>query len=144
VNGPGNPRTIESAQYVRCPSLASFLERERGDMIVPVFTPPSRIDATNVAAFARTVSEHVARHGCMVIDCSEVEWITGVGMHVLEKASSDAPITLVNPNPTVHLMAATFGGDVQCRRERATSPASVSEVPTRRLVSVHTDGRVAS
>jgi hypothetical protein len=113
-------------------------------MIVPVLTPPSKIDATNVAQFSQTVSEYVARYGCMVIDCSEVEWITGVGMHVLEKASSDAPITLVNPNASVHLMAATFGGEVQCRYERATSPTFEAEVPTRRLVSVHADGRVAS
>ena len=81
-------------------------------MLVPVFTPSSRIDATNVASFAKTVSEFIARHGSMVIDCSEVDWITGVGMHVLEIASQDAPITIVNPNPAVHLMAATFGGDV--------------------------------
>jgi anti-anti-sigma regulatory factor len=111
-------------------------------MIVPVFTTPSRIDATNVAEFARTVREHITRHGCMVIDCSEVEWIAASGMHVLEIASHEAPVTLVNPNPTVHLMAATFSGEVQCRYEPST--ASVPEVPTRRLVSVHTDGRVAS
>jgi anti-anti-sigma regulatory factor len=107
-------------------------------MIVPVCTPPSRIDATNVAEFAWTVSEHVARHGCMVIDCSEVEWITGVGMRVLETAANDASITLVNPNPAVHLMAATFGGDVKCRYDR------MPDVSYRRLVAVHTGGRVAS
>ena len=64
-------------------------------MIVPLFKPPQRINPTNVAEFAKAVGEHVARYGCMVIDCSEVEWITGVGMDVLEKAASDAPITLV-------------------------------------------------
>jgi len=113
-------------------------------MIVPVFTPLSRIDATNVAEFAKTVRAFITRHGCVVIDCSEVEWIAASGMHVLEMASHDGPVRLVNPNPTVHLMAVTFGGDIQCRYERATSPASVSDVPIRRLVSVHTDGRVAS
>ena len=107
-------------------------------MIVPVFTPPPRIDVTNVAEFARTVSEHIARYRCMVIDCSGVEWITAVGMHVIETASSDAPITLVNPNPSVHLMATTFGGDVQFRNDR------VRDVPHRRLTSVHTGGKVAS
>jgi anti-anti-sigma regulatory factor len=111
-------------------------------MIVPVFTPPPRIDAAYVAEFARTVSEHVARYRSMVIDCSEVEWITGVGMHVLEMASSDAPITLVNPNPAVHLMAATFGGDVQCpirpdvdSGSRARSATSAFDVGTRRRES---------
>jgi anti-anti-sigma regulatory factor len=113
-------------------------------MIVSVFTPPSRIDATNVAAFAKAVREHVTRHDCMVIDCSDVEWIAASGMHVLQMASYDTTITLVNPNPTVHLMSATFAGRVQCRYERTTSTAAVSEGPTRRLVSVPTAGRVAS
>jgi len=113
-------------------------------MIVPVFTPPSRIDTTNVAEFAKTIREHITRHGCMVIDCSEVVWIAASGMHALEIAAHDGPITLVNPNPTVHLMAATFGGEIQCRDERATSTSGEPEVPTRRLVSVHTDGRAAS
>ena len=70
-------------------------------MIVPLFTPPPRIDATNVAEFARMVSEYVDRYRCMVIDCSEVEWITGVGMHVLEMASSDG---VVNNNPALGLV----------------------------------------
>ena len=113
-------------------------------MIVPMFTPSSRIDAANVASFAKTVREFVARHGCMVIDCSEVEWITAVAMHVLENASSDAPITLVNPNPAVHLMAATFGGDVRCQYEPITGPALEPAVPRRRLMSLPTGGRVAA
>ena len=45
-------------------------------MIVPVFTPPLRIDATNVGEFATTVDEFVARYRAMVLDCSDVEWIT--------------------------------------------------------------------
>jgi anti-anti-sigma regulatory factor len=113
-------------------------------MIVPVFTPPSRIDATNVAAFAKTVSEHVARHRCMVIDCSEVDWIATSGMRVLEMASQDLEITLVNPNPAVHLIAAVFAGDVQCRYDQASSSASKVAVPRRSLMSVHTGGKVAS
>jgi len=113
-------------------------------VIVPVLTPPTKIDAANVAAFAQTVREGIGRYGCLVIDCSEVQWIAACGMNVLEMAARDGSITLVNPNPTIHLMAATFGGDVLCRDDRATSSASVSEVPTRRLVSVHADGRVAS
>ena len=112
-------------------------------MIGPVFIPPQRIDATNVAAFAKTVSEHVARYGSMLIDCSELEWIVGVGIHVLETAANDAPITLVNPNPAVHLMAATFGGNVQCRYDIASPLASEPDAQ-RRLRSVHVDGRVAS
>ena len=112
-------------------------------MIVPVFIPPRIIDATNVAEFARTVSEHVTRHGCMVIDCSEVEWITGVGMHVLEMAASDAPITLVNPNPTVHLMVATFATEVRVRHEPVSPPAAEAGLQSGALVSVHPRNKVA-
>jgi len=84
-------------------------------MIVPVFRPPSRIDAKNLAEFASDVSEQVARHQGMVIDCSAVVWIAISGLRVLEAVSSTVPITLVNPNPAVHLMAVAFGGRIQCR-----------------------------
>ncbi len=87
-------------------------------MIVPVFTPPLRIDATNVGDFAATVDEFVDRYRAMVLDCSQLEWITGPAMRVLETASSAAPITLVNPSPAVHLMAATFADQVLCRFDR--------------------------
>jgi anti-anti-sigma regulatory factor len=90
-------------------------------MIVPVFTPPLRIDATNVGAFAASVDEFVARYRAMVLDCSDVEWITVAAVRVLETASRGAPITLVNPSPAVHLMTATFANDVQCRFERLSS-----------------------
>ena len=100
-------------------------------MIVPVFTPPSRIDGTDVAAFAWTVGEHVEHHRCMVIDCSEVVWIAIASMRLLEMASQDVPITLVNPNPAVHLIAVVFGGDVQCRFDRVASPAVEEAVPGR-------------
>jgi anti-anti-sigma regulatory factor len=113
-------------------------------MIVSVFVPPSRIDMSNLAAFAEAVGERVARDGCMVIDCSGVAWIASAGMRVLEMASHDAHITLVNPSPAVHLMAATFAGDVQCRDDRLMSRSVEPEVPRRGLVSVHIDGKVAS
>jgi hypothetical protein len=80
----------------------------------------------------------------MVIDCSEVLWIAVSGMRVLEMASVDAQITLVNPSPTVHLMAAAFGGDVQCRYGQVSSPAAEPDVPRQRLRSVHTGGKLAS
>jgi anti-anti-sigma regulatory factor len=90
-------------------------------MIVPVFTPPLRIDANNVGEFAATVDEFVARYRAMVLDCSEVEWITVSGVRVLESASRAAPITLVNPSPAVHLMATTFAHEVLCRFDRPSS-----------------------
>ena len=113
-------------------------------MIVAVFEPPPRIDATNVAEFAKTVSDYVARHGCMVIDCSAVVWIASSGMRVLEVASHVAAITLVNPSPAVHLMAASFAGDIRLRYGTVWSPPSMPEAPTRRLSPVHALGKVAS
>ena len=113
-------------------------------MIGPVFVPASSIDATNVAAFARTVGEHVARHRCMVIDCSEIVWIASAAMRVLEVASHDVQITLVNPSPAVHLMAAAFGGDIQCRYDGVSSLAPEPDVPRRRLQSVPAGGKLAS
>ena len=65
-------------------------------------------------------------------------------MHVLEMGSHDAQITLVNPTPAVHLMAAMFGGCVQCPYDPVLSPASEPDLPRRRLLSVHTDGKLAS
>ena len=50
-------------------------------------------------------------------------------MYALETASVDAQITLVNPNPSVHLMAATFAREIQCRYERVS--ASERTVPGR-------------
>ena len=113
-------------------------------MVVAVFTPPSRIDDTNIAAFARTVGEHIARDRRMVIDCSEIVWISSAAMRVLDVASHDVQITLVNPSPVVHLIAAVFGGDVRCRYERVSSPAPAPDVPRQRLLSVHTGGKLAS
>jgi hypothetical protein len=112
-------------------------------MIVAVFTPPSRIDATNIAAFAATVGEHVARDRCIVIDCSEVVWIAIAGVRVLEIASRDVPVTLANPSPGVHLMAAVFGGEVQCRYDRMP-PQAGEHLPHQRLLSVPTGGKLAS
>jgi len=78
------------------------------------------------AEFATTVSDFVARYRGIVIDCSEVEWITGMGMPILEKASSDAPITLVNPNPTSiswpRHSVATFSVVTSGRRHRYLCP----------------------
>jgi len=81
----------------------------------------------------------------MVIDCSEVVWIAIAGMRVLEIASQDVQITLVNPNPAVHLMAVAFGGDdVQCRFDRVRSPAFAGAVSGWGLVALPTDGKLAS
>ena len=112
-------------------------------MIVPVFTPKARIDAGNVASFAQTIGEFVDRYGCMVIDCSEVVWIATVGICALDRASDTAAITLVNPNPTVHLMAATFAPDVRIRQDPVSSPAAEAGPRRRALVSVHPCNKVA-
>ena len=84
-------------------------------MIAPVFTPPVRIDVTNVEDFARDVAEFVNRYESMAIDCSQVSWIMPSAMRLLAAASHDAAIILVHPSPVVHLMAATHGVDVRFR-----------------------------
>jgi anti-anti-sigma regulatory factor len=90
-------------------------------MIVPVFTPPSRIDSADVDDFAGTVDEFVARYRGMVLDCTGVEWIASSALRILAIASCSAPITLVNPSPAVHLMATTFAHDVLCQFDRCES-----------------------
>jgi anti-anti-sigma regulatory factor len=105
-------------------------------MIVPVFRPPSKIDGSNVDEFAATVHEFVERYRCVVLNCSGVDWISGSGMRVLEAASRAAPITLVNPSPSVHLMAATFADDVLCRFERPSTGRMKTRPPRRSVTSV--------
>ena len=131
------------ATRMRWPLLRSLLEMGAGDMIVPVFTPAARIDAGNVAVFSKTVAEFVDRYGCMVIDCSEVNWIATVGMCALDRASESAAITLVNPNPIVHLMVATFATEVRVRHDRVAPPASEPGLRSGRLVSVHPCNKIA-
>ena len=121
-------------------ALVAFDKRERAPVIVPLFTPPARIDATNVQAFAETVAGFLTRHGCMVIDCSRVEWVATSAMRVMEIASRDAQITLVHPSPAVHLMAAIYGVDVRLRGGRSSCQADESASPTPRVMSVHANG----
>ena len=131
------------ATRMRWPLLRRLLETGEADVIVPVFTPPARIDAGNVAGFARTVGEFVDRYGCVVIDCSEVVWIATVGVCALDRAANSATITLVNPNPTVHLMVATFAPEVQIRHEIVTAPAAAPGLRSGRLASVHPCNKAA-
>ncbi len=93
----------------------AFREREDADVIVPVFTAPVTIDASNFGGFAGEVAEFLGRHGSMVIDCSQVSWITTSAMRFLAAASRDGEITLVHPSPAVHLMAVTHGVEVRLR-----------------------------
>lgn len=82
-------------------------------MIVPVFTPPVRIDARNVKEFGEDVAEFLSRYESMVINCSDVSWIASSAMRLLATMSRDAAIALVYPSLAVHLLAATYGIDVQ-------------------------------
>jgi hypothetical protein len=133
----------ESTQTNALALCSPSLGNGAGDVIVPVFKPPGRIDAGNVAGFVKMVDEFVDRYGCMVIDCSEVGWIATIGMCVLDRASNCATITLVNPSPTVHLMAATFATDVRLRYDRVAPHDCETGLPRRRLMSVHPCGKVA-
>jgi len=131
------------ATRMRWPLLRRLLETGEADVIVPVFTPPARIDAGNVAGFARTVGEFVDRYGCVVIDCSEVVWIATVGVCALDRAANSATITLVNPNPTVHLMVATFAPEVRIRHDQVSPSASGVGSRSGSLVSVPPCNKVA-
>ncbi|MGO9872882.1 MAG: STAS domain-containing protein [Acidimicrobiia bacterium] len=106
--------------------------------MVPVFAPTSRIDETNVAAFAKAVDQLVAQRRGVVVDCSEVVWIAAAGMRVLAAASHSVPVTLTNPNPAVHLVAVVFGGDVRCHFDRVTRRAVDHVVHRPRLAAVPT------
>jgi anti-anti-sigma regulatory factor len=122
----------------------SLLEREHAAVIVPVFTAPVTVDASNAAGFAQDVSEFLSRHGAMVIDCSQVSWIATSAMRFLAAASRDREITLVHPSPAVHLMAATHGVDVSLAAGHAASPDSEAVWHAPRLVSRDTQGKAAS
>ena len=78
-------------------------------MPVPVYAPPAQLDATNITEFKLRVDELIARYGALVVDCSEVDLIGPSGMRILRRAARDAPVTLVNPNPSLQLMAAAYG-----------------------------------
>jgi hypothetical protein len=113
-------------------------------VIVPIFTPPVRIDADHVEQFAQDVGEFVNRYDAMVIDCSQVSWITTSAMRFLAAASREAQITLVHPSPAVHLMAATHGVDVRLRAGRRSFTDSDTASPPPRVASLHRNGKAAS
>jgi anti-anti-sigma factor len=116
-------------------SRAEIHRGKRDALIVPVFTPPARIDATNAVAFAERVAEFLSRYRSMVIDCSQVEWITSSAMRALAAASHEGRIMLVHPSPSVHLMAVTHGVDVRLRAGSSLQ-SSETAAPTPGLVSV--------
>ena len=88
-------------------------------MIVPVFDPPVKVDINNVVAFRASIADLALRYGAVIIDCSSLVAIGPSGMHVLRAASRDATVTLLNPKPSVMLMAAAFGFDIQRDRNQA-------------------------
>jgi len=80
-------------------------------MLVPVFEPPAQVDSTNIRSFRSRITELTERYGAIVVDCSEVDVIGPSGMRVLRLAARDAKVTLVNPSPSLQLMAAAYGFD---------------------------------
>jgi anti-anti-sigma regulatory factor len=85
---------------------------------VPVYEPPATVDSTNIVRFRFRVGELIARYGALVVDCSEVDLIGPSGMRVLRRAAREAPVTLVNPNPSLQLMAAAYGFHVDHTKAR--------------------------
>jgi anti-anti-sigma regulatory factor len=81
-------------------------------MPVPVYVPPNGVSVENVEEFRTALENLVGRHRSVVIDCSELSYISTAGMRVLENAKRSGRITLVNPTPVVRLLASVFGVDV--------------------------------
>ncbi len=105
--------------------LASFPYRERDvAVLVPVYEPPAQVDSTNVVGFRSRIAELITRYGAIVVDCSHVASIGPSGMRVLRIAACDATVTLVNPNPSLQLMAAAYGFDTD-----VTKTVHVTKVP---------------
>jgi anti-anti-sigma regulatory factor len=94
-------------------------------MLVPVYEPPAQVDSTNIGRFRLRITELTARYGAIVVDCSEVDVIGPSGMRVLRLASRDANVTLVNPNPSLQLMATAYGFDTDL-----TATARAAAEPT--------------
>ena len=90
-------------------------------MPVPVYKPPATVDSTNIVGFRFRIDELLARYGALVVDCSDVDLIGPSGMRVLRRASRQAPVTLVNPNPSLRLMAAAYGFYVDHSKARDMS-----------------------
>ncbi|HWS47501.1 MAG TPA: STAS domain-containing protein [Acidimicrobiia bacterium] len=86
-------------------------------MIAPVYRPQSQVDSRNIASFREAVADSAARYGRVVIDCSCVLMMGVSAMRVLELASRDAHVTLVNPNPAIRLMATAFGVEIEMQRD---------------------------
>ena len=102
-------------------------------MLVPVYEPPVQVDSTNIGAFRSRVDEMIARYGAIVVDCSQVTSLGPSGMRVLRIATREAMVTLVNPNPSLQLMAAAYGFDTDhtdtspvMRMRQALTPSATS------------------
>lgn len=102
---------------------------------VPVYEPPATVDSTNIVGFRFRIGELITRYGALVVDCSEVDLIGPSGMRVLRRAAREAPVTLVNPNPSLQLMAAAYGFDVDRTKARDMS----SHEANARLDAPHRD-----
>jgi anti-anti-sigma regulatory factor len=79
---------------------------------VLVHALPRQIDAANIEELHDALAVLLHRHGSVMLDCSELEHITGAGMRVLEAAARRGTVTLVHPTPIVHLLAVVFGLDI--------------------------------
>lgn len=85
-------------------------------MIAPVYQPQPQVDSRNIASFRDAVTDSAERYGRVVIDCSCVVKMGLPVIRVLEVVSRDAPVTLINPNPAIRLMATAFGLGIEAQR----------------------------
>jgi hypothetical protein len=110
------------------PGLLASSESERQVCVLTlVYLLPTRIDCDNVGEFQDDMFTLIERHGALILDCSQVEFITVQGMRVIEWAAKSGTVTLVRATPIVHLLASVFSLDVD--NERASVRPVLSSLP---------------
>ena len=81
-------------------------------MATPVYVPPCSVDAANVAQFSDAVADLASDNDGILLDCTDVRFMSLAAMRVLENTARRRVVIVVNPSPVVHLLATVFGLEV--------------------------------
>ena len=81
-------------------------------MATPVYVPPCSVDAANVGQFRDSVADLAGDNDGIVLDCTDVRFVSLAAMRVLENTARRRVVIVVNPSPVVHLLATVFGLEV--------------------------------
>lgn len=81
-------------------------------MATPVYVPPCSVDAANVAQFRDAVADLAGDNDGILVDCTDVRFMSLAAMRVLENTARGRVVIVVNPSPVVHLLATVFGLEV--------------------------------